>query len=216
MSGLQDLDVSGRRRRRGVVKASITKLTDRVEDLELRVALSHTDRLEAKRFQERLTNLDAEFRMYHLAVVDLLEEEGDLAKEQADLDDHDDRVTDLLRRLTHLATPEDRAEKAKFDPRQCLQRRLSHLEANLRKVSNAVSAAAEKTEVDRCLLEQYDEQQNGFKLELYDISRGILSMDGDVSELSDHEARLSKAIFDVCLQIRRLLHTPVPLLIGKA
>ena len=210
MSGLQDLDVSGRRRRRGVVKASITKLTDRVLDLESRVALSHTDRLEAKRFQERLTNLDAEFRMYHLAVVDLLEEEGDLAKEQADLDDHDDRVTDLLRRLTHLATPEDRAEKAKLDPRQCLQRRLAHLEANLRKVSDAVSAAAEKTEVDRCLLEQYDEQQNGFKLELYDISRGILSMDGDVSELSDYEARLSKAIFDVCLRIRRLLHIPVP------
>ena len=153
MSGLQDLDVSGRRRRRGVVKASITKLTDRVLDLELRVALSNTDRLEAKRFQERLTNLDAEFRMYHQAVVDLLEEEGDLAKEQADVDDHDDRVTDLLRRLTRLATPEDPAEKANFDPHQCLQRRLAHLEANLRKVSDAVSAAAEKTEVDRCLLE---------------------------------------------------------------
>ena len=78
---------------------------DCVHDLELKVALSHTDRLEAKRFQERLTNLDAEFRMYHLAVVDLLEEEGDLVKEQADLDDHDDRVTSLLCRLAHLATP---------------------------------------------------------------------------------------------------------------
>ena len=54
------------------------------------------------------------------------------------------------------------------------------------------------------------EQQNGFKLELYDISRSILSMDGDVSELSDHEARLSKAIVDVCLQISRLFHIPVP------
>ena len=157
MSGLQDLDVAGRRRRRGVVKASITKLMDRVHDLELKVGLSHTDRLEAKRFQERLTNLDAEFRMYHLAVVDLLEEEGDLVKEQADLDDHDDRVTGLLRRLAHLATPEDRAERAKFDPRRSLQRRLSHLEANLRKVSDAVSAAVDKTKVDLCLLEQYDE-----------------------------------------------------------
>ena len=45
--------------------------------------------------------------------------------------------------------------------------------------------------MDHCLLEQYDEQQNGFKLELYDISRSILSMDGDVSKLSDHEARIS-------------------------
>ena len=59
------------------------------------------------------------------------------------------------------------------------------------------------------LLEQYDEQRNGFKLELYDISRSILSVDRDVSELSDYEARISKAVFDVCLKIRRLLHTAV-------
>ena len=70
--------------------------------------------------------------MYHLAVVDLLVEEDDLEKEQADLDDHDDRVTGLLRPLAHLAAPEDRAEKAKFNPRQRLQRRLLHLKANLR------------------------------------------------------------------------------------
>ena len=50
MSGLQDLDVAGRRRRSGVVKASITKLIDRVRDLELKIELSHYDRLEAKRF----------------------------------------------------------------------------------------------------------------------------------------------------------------------
>ena len=83
------------------------------------------------------------------------------------------------------------------------------METNLRKLSGAVSAVAEKTKVDRCVLEQYDEQQNGFKLELYDISRSVLSMDGDVSELSEHEARISKAIFDVCLHIRRQVHTPV-------
>ena len=35
-------------------------------------------------------------------------------------------------------------------------------------------------------------------------------MDGDVSKLSDHEATVSKVIFDVGLKIRRLLHTPVP------
>ena len=64
--------------------------------------------------------------------------------------------------------------------------------------------------MDQCLLEQYDEQQNWFKLELYDISLSIQSMKGDVSELLDHEARVSKEIFDVCLKIRRLLHMPVP------
>ena len=136
MSDLQDLDVPGRQHQRGVVKVSITKLIDRVHGLELKIELSHSDRVEVKRFQERLTYLDAEFRMYHLAVVDLLMEEDDLKKEQADLDDHDDRVTGLLRRLARLAMPEDQAEKRKFDPQRSLQRRLLHLEANLRKGSN--------------------------------------------------------------------------------
>ena len=155
-------------------------------------------------------NLDAEFRMYHLVVVDLLVEKNDVEREQADLDDHDDRVTGLLRHLAHLAMLEGQAEKPKFDPRRSLQRRLLHSEANLRKVSDAVFAVADKTKVDHCLLEQYNEQQNGFKLELYDISRSILFMDGDVSELSDHEARISNAIFDVYLKICWLFHTPVP------
>ena len=51
------------------------------------------------------------------------------------------------------------------------------------RISDAVSAIADEVEVGRCLLEQYDEQQNGFKLELY-----YISTDGNVSELSDHEA----------------------------
>ena len=36
-------------------------------------------------------------------------------------------------------------------------------------------------------------------------------MDDDVSELLDQEARISKAIFDVCLKICRLLHMPIPI-----
>ena len=150
-------------------------------------------------FQQQLTNLDDEFRTYHPAVVDLLEEKDDLENEQAALDNHDDRITGVLHHLAHLITLEEQAEKPKLDPRQSLQRRLLHLGGNLRKVSEAVSAVADKTIVDHYLLELYEEQQNGFKLELYDISRSILSMDGDVSELSDHEARISKAIFDICL-----------------
>ena len=154
--------------------------------MERKVKLTNSDRQEAERFQERLTNLDGEFRTYHLAVVDLLEED-DLEKEQADLDDHDDRVTYRFDRLACLTTPEEQEKRLKPDPRLCLQWRLQHLEGNLRKISKAVASVADKVELDRCLIEQYDEQLNGFKLELYDISPSIQSMEGDVSELSDHE-----------------------------
>ena len=84
------------------------------------------------------------------------------------------------------------------------------MEGDLWKVSKAVAAVADEAEVDRCLLEQYDKQQNGFKVELYDISWSILLMQGDVSELSDHKALESKAMFDICLKICRLHYTPVP------
>ena len=153
-----------------MVKASITNLIDCVRVLEGKFKFTHSDQLEAERLQQRLTNRDCKFKTYHLGVVDLLEEAGDLENEQTALDDHDDRVAGLLRHLTHLVTPEDQAEKPKLDPWLSLQRRLLHLEANLQKVSDAVSAVADETEVDRCLLEQYNEQQNGFKLELYNVS----------------------------------------------
>ena len=98
-------------------------------------------------------------------MVDLLEED-DLEKEQADLDDNDDTVTTLFDLLALLTTPKEQEERLKPDPRRCLQQRLQHLEGNLQKISKAVAAFADKAESDRYLLEQYDEQLNGFKLKL--------------------------------------------------
>ena len=102
-----------------------------------------------------------------------------MENEQTALNNHDDTVTDLFGCLLNLATPEEREERSKPDPRRSLHRRLLHLEGNLRKVSKAVFAIADEAEVDQCLLEEYDEEQNGFKLELYVISRSISSMDGE-------------------------------------
>ena len=210
MAEIQYLDAPGRRRRRGVVKASITKLVDRVRELEGKGAdLTDPDRLSAKRLQQRLNDMDREFRTYHLGLVDLLDTAQDLETEQAALNEHDDRLTGLLDRLERLATPARKEERHLPDPTPELQRRLAHLEENLRKVDKAVTTIEAKPDVDRCLLEQYDEQLNGFNLELYNISRSILSMDGDISKLSDYEATVSKVIFDLGLKIRRLLHTPV-------
>ena len=75
-----------------MVKTSTSKLVDHVRDLEGKRELYHSDRLEAKGSEERLTNLDGEFRTYHLDVVNLLEESNNLEKEQAALDDYEDWV----------------------------------------------------------------------------------------------------------------------------
>ena len=92
ISGLQGSDVAERRRQSDMVKSSITKLVDGVCELEGKVRLTHTDRLPGNRLQHQwLTNMNGEFRTYHLGVVNLLEEEKDLENEQTALNDHDDR-----------------------------------------------------------------------------------------------------------------------------
>ena len=64
--------------------------------------------------------------------------------------------------------------------------------------------------MDHCLLEQNDEQTNGFKFELFYVSRRIISLDGDTTELTEHEASLFQVIFNTRLRICRLLQTPPP------
>ena len=214
------MDVSARRRLRAVIKASITKSATRVNELEMKPELSRSDELAAKRMQERLTGLDGEFKGYHFAGVALLEEDEDLDREQAVLDEHDDRVTGLFNRITGLITPVRREIKAypkqHISKRlQHISKRLQHLERNLRKVATDVSTAADKREVDRCLLEQYDEQINRFKVELFDTLRSIISLDGDATEVTEQETKLSQVILDTRLRIHRVLQSPPPPVHGE-
>lgn len=42
----------------------------------------------------RLEDLDAEFKLHHLALVDLIENDDELEREQRVLDEHEDLVAD--------------------------------------------------------------------------------------------------------------------------
>ena len=108
---IEKLGLSARRRRRGAVRASITKLADRVRDLERKADLSATEVLAARQSVERLKELNEDFKQYHFAVVDLVDDEGVEEAEQAVLDEHDDRVANLTDRLQALATrPKERGD----------------------------------------------------------------------------------------------------------
>ena len=100
-------DVSTLRKRRGVVRASITRLTNRLKDLE-----SDTDKPAtldlAQGMTRKLEALDSEFRTHHHALVDLVEDEEALLTEQKILDDHDDLVAELtvcIQQLVNACTP---------------------------------------------------------------------------------------------------------------
>ena len=87
---MSDGGVATSRRRRGVIRASITKQADKINELETKVMLFPPDKFEAQQFPKKLEGLDADFKAYHVKVVDLIEEE-DLEGKQAVLDEHDDR-----------------------------------------------------------------------------------------------------------------------------
>ena len=91
------------RRRKGVAISSIIRLEKHVLELEGKETLSHKDEVAIKGYIKHLDNPDADFKGHHCSIIDLVEEdEGVLLEEQAKLDDHEDRVTDVISRLLDL------------------------------------------------------------------------------------------------------------------
>ena len=64
--------------------------------------------------------------------------------------------------------------------------------------------------MDRCLVEQLEEQLDGLKAELFVVSRSILALTRDTTVQTEEENRISRDIFEACLFIRRMLSTPPP------
>ena len=89
-------DMSTLKRRRGVSRAFITRLTTRVGEAEARKDNTRIADLSHK-VKEKLESLDSDFMNHYFAIIDLLEEGSDLEREQTILDKHDDEVL-------HLAT----------------------------------------------------------------------------------------------------------------
>ena len=86
------------RKRRGVARASITRLMKRLKDLE-----SDTDKPTAldlaRGMTRKLDAMDSEFRIHHHALVDVIDDEEALLMEQKTLDDYDDFVAELSARI---------------------------------------------------------------------------------------------------------------------
>lgn len=77
------------RRRRGVVRASITRLSSRLNDLEGKTDQATTHDI-TQRTSLKLTKLDSEFKTYHYRLIDLIDDDDTLEREQAVLDEHDE------------------------------------------------------------------------------------------------------------------------------
>ena len=70
----------------------------------------------------------------------------------------------------------------------------------------AIESISPDSEIDSCLLLQYEEQLGGLKTELASVSHDIISLSEDDGGLSEENERLGQILFDVRLKIKRLLH----------
>ena len=56
---------------------------------------------------KRLESLDSDFKVYHCNIIDMVKEEEEvLMEEQVKLDDHEDKVADLMSHLLELGVEE--------------------------------------------------------------------------------------------------------------
>ena len=111
------------RKRRGVAKASITRLDTRLKTLESATD-QPTTRDSARQLSAKLKEYDAEFKTAHLSLVDLIDDEDALKGEQAALDAHEDFVASLVIRIDVLLACVESLAGTKIDERKLLSRRL--------------------------------------------------------------------------------------------
>lgn len=123
-------DAKTLRKRRGVVRASVTRLEKRLNGLEIAPGGPGVS-VGAKQLADKLEVLDADFRGLHLQLVDLPDESGELEGEQDTLDKHDDDITDLSVQLQQLIVKSSSPTINPDSHKKAPTRRLSRLERNL-------------------------------------------------------------------------------------
>lgn len=194
------------RKRRGVAKASVTRLIARVANLEGDSEVPNVGNA-ARQLLTRLQDASTAFQQAHMSLVDTIDGDEDLATEQAALDEFLDTVEDLATRLQTLI---DSADKPKqVDERKVIAKRLGRLQKCLTAVDDALTSR----EIDAPRLKQHDEQLRDYKRELSDVNAMLFSLDiEDTDELVTQHAKLEQALFDSSVRIKEMskVHTPAP------
>ena len=191
------------KKRRGVARASLTRLNTRLKDLEGDAGDPKTLEL-AQRFSQKLSDLDSEFRTHHHALIDLIDDEETLAKEQETLDAHDDLVAELSVRVKQVIAAS--SPSSNESTRRILSRKLLHLEKSLTSITSIISGTDSAPPSDTCLLRQYEERASDINRDLVktrdDLHQMELADDDKLFELQDS---LECQVFDCSVTIKKLL-----------
>ena len=203
------------RKRRGVVRRSITRLGDRVSELEATADQPRTpDR--ARQLLTKLQTLNSDFRTVHLELIDLIDEANTdaLDTEQERLDKLDDDVSGLTVRLEALmnpATPPIAPVAPPLD-RRPLTRKLARVQAGLNRIDEAI--APTDTPVECALLSQCQEEVSDYKKDIATLYEELIAKNlADDDELFVTHSALERQLSSTSYKIKSLLVVPHPLLL---
>ena len=151
-----------------------------------------------------METLNSEYKVHRFALIDLIEDEAVLQREQENLDNHYDIVSDLSVRIQRLINSCTTATMGP-DIRKTSSRRLKHLQKNLSAVCDKIRELSDGPE-DVCRLKQHEEQLADYKKELADLQTQLLSLDiSDEDKLVVEHSVLQDVLFDCSLKIKELL-----------
>ena len=194
--------LSNAKKRRGVARATLTRLSTRLKDLEGENESTKTLEL-AKRMSQKLTDLDSEFRTHHHNVVDLIDDDDTLAKEQETLDSHDDLVAELSVQVKQVIAAS--SPSSNESSRRIANRKLTQLQKSLASITSAISDFSTDPS-DVCLLKQYEERTNDLNKDLARVRDDLHRIELDEADkLFELQDTLEGQVFDCSVQIKKLL-----------
>ena len=191
------------KKRRGVVKTSLTKLRTKLTDLEGDTTIP-TLMESARNLADKLDTLRQDFKTHQLAIMDRTNEEDALADEQQVLDDNDDQVSELSVRIQRLITLATKSKSP--DIARVANRQLTLLQAKLESIDTAIHDLDDTEEDIACILEGYGDQVTEIKAELTALESSLLNSDIPTNDpVMQNQAQLDKAAFDCQLRIKKRL-----------
>ena len=196
------------RKRRGVTRRSITRMTDRIADLEgTPDQPRNADR--AKQLLAKLQTLDTDYRTVHFQIVDLIDEadEGGLDAEQERIDKLDDDVASLTVRLEALISPPVAPPAVVFD-RRPLTRKLARVQTGISRIDEDTTTTDARP-FDRTLLSQYCDELSDYKKDLAHLYEELAAEAiADDDELFATHLTLERQLSDTNRKVKSLFTVP--------
>ena len=97
-------NLSAKGRRRVVPSSSTAKLKTKVEGWIAKGGLSAVDLLSVEQAKPWLHTLDTKFKQYHMDVSDSLDNEGEIEREEAVMEEHEIRVAHIFVSLKSISS----------------------------------------------------------------------------------------------------------------